>query len=79
MSELVNTMIDGILYMVVLPQLVGVWWALLCFVTVDQDEEEAQEIPLPNVKSTILAKIIDFAKYYRTEPMNPIEKVCIFT
>ena len=41
----------------------------------EQDDEEAQEIPLPNVKSAILAKVIEFAQHYRTEPMNEIEKV----
>ena len=41
----------------------------------DLDEEEAQEIPLPNVKSTILAKIIEFAQHYKIEPMSEIEKV----
>lgn len=42
----------------------------------EQDESEAQEIPLPNVKSTILAKVIDFITHYRTEAMTEIEKVC---
>lgn len=41
----------------------------------DQDDEEAQEIPLPNVKSSILAKVIEFAHHYRVEAMNEIEKV----
>lgn len=41
----------------------------------DQDEEEAQEIPLPNVKSAILAKVIEFAQHYKSEPMTEIEKV----
>ena len=41
----------------------------------EQDEEEAQEIPLPNVKSGILAKIIEFMQHYRSDPMNEIEKV----
>jgi S-phase kinase-associated protein 1 len=41
----------------------------------DQDEEEAQEIPLPNVKASILTKVIEFAQHYRTEPMTEIEKV----
>lgn len=41
----------------------------------EQDEEEAQEIPLPNVKSAILAKVIEFAQHYKMEPMNEIEKV----
>ena len=41
----------------------------------EQDDEEAQEIPLPNVKSSILAKVIEFNQHYKTEPMNEIEKV----
>lgn len=40
----------------------------------EQDEEEAQEIPLPNVKSSILAKVIEFQQHYKKEPMNEIEK-----
>jgi S-phase kinase-associated protein 1 len=38
-------------------------------------EDEAQEIPLPNVKSAILAKVIEFAQHYREDPMHEIEKV----
>ena len=41
----------------------------------EQDDEEAQEIPLPNVKSPILAKVIEFAQHYTGEPMTEIEKV----
>lgn len=41
----------------------------------DIDEEEAQEIPLPNVKSSILAKVIEFATHYGVEQMTEIEKV----
>jgi S-phase kinase-associated protein 1 len=40
----------------------------------DEDDEEQQEIPLPNVKSQILAKVIEFARHYVEEPMNDIEK-----
>lgn len=43
----------------------------------DQDSEEAQEIPLPNVKSAILARVIEFAQHHKIEPMNDIEKVGI--
>jgi len=43
----------------------------------DQDDEESQEIPLPNVKSAILAKVIEYCQHYKTEPMTEIEKVHI--
>lgn len=39
------------------------------------NEDEKQEIPLPNVKSSILAKVIEFTQHYKTEPMTEIEKV----
>jgi len=41
----------------------------------DQDEDEAQDIPLPNVKSSILAKVIEFEQHSAIEKMNEIEKV----
>ena len=41
----------------------------------DQNDDEAQDIPLPNVKSTILAKVIEFIQHHKTEPMSEIEKV----
>mmetsp|Transcript_24924 Transcript_24924/g.25142 ORF Transcript_24924/g.25142 Transcript_24924/m.25142 type:complete len:179 (-) Transcript_24924:207-743(-) len=40
----------------------------------EQDENEAQEIPLPNVKTPILAKVIEFTHHYKAEPMTEIEK-----
>ena len=40
----------------------------------DQDEEEAQEIPLPNVKSAILSKVIEFLNHFKVEAMTEIEK-----
>jgi len=39
-----------------------------------QDDEEAQEIPLPNVKAVILAKVIEFMQHSKVEPMTEIEK-----
>jgi S-phase kinase-associated protein 1 len=44
-------------------------------ITDDDDSDEIQEIPLPNVKSTILSKVIEFAKHYKEEAMTEIEKV----
>jgi len=43
----------------------------------DQDDEESQEIPLPNVKSAILAKVIEYCHHYKTDPMTEIEKVIL--
>jgi S-phase kinase-associated protein 1 len=40
----------------------------------EDDDEEQQEIPLPNVKSQILGKVMEFCKHYSEEPMNDIEK-----
>ncbi len=39
----------------------------------DENEDEVQEIPLPNVKSSILSKVIEYCTHYQTvEPMAPI-------
>ena len=40
----------------------------------EDDDEEQQEIPLPNVKSQSLGKVIEFCKHYSEDPMNEIEK-----
>ena len=42
-----------------------------------QDDDEAQEIPLPNVKAQTLARVIEFCQHYKTERMNEIEKVSL--
>jgi S-phase kinase-associated protein 1 len=46
-------------------------------IDVDDDDEETQVIHLPNVKSAILAKVIEYCQHYKTEPMTEIEKVCL--
>merc|ERR1712146_13047 len=40
----------------------------------EDDDEEQQEIPLPNVKSQSLGNVIEFCKHYSEDPMNEIEK-----
>ena len=37
-------------------------------------EAEDHEIPLPNVKSEVLSKVIEFCKYHEKKPMKEIEK-----
>jgi S-phase kinase-associated protein 1 len=39
----------------------------------DASENEVQVIPLPNVDSKILSKIIEYLKYHKTNPAEPIE------
>lgn len=40
----------------------------------DCDDGEAQEIPLPNVKAQVLAKVIEFCTHHKDDPMSEIEK-----
>ena len=40
--------------------------------TIDEDDGEDHEIQLPNVKSAVLAKVIEYCEYYQTNEMTPI-------
>ena len=50
----------------------------MTFLPDDQNDDEIQEIPLPNVKTRALAKVIEYAEHYKIDPMNEIAKVRIF-
>lgn len=40
----------------------------------DDDDDEVREIPLPNVKDAVLAKVIQYCTHYKTvEAMTPIQ------
>lgn len=40
----------------------------------DDDDDEIREIPLPNVKDAVLAKVIQYCTYYKEQtPMTPIQ------
>jgi len=42
--------------------------------TIDEEsDEDVQEIPLPNVKTAVLAKVIEYCTHYKSEPMTPIQ------
>jgi hypothetical protein len=43
----------------------------------DQIDDEVPEIPFPDVKRHILAKVIEYAEHYQVEPMTEIAKVRI--
>ena len=40
----------------------------------DDENEKSTEIPLPNVKSEVLRKVIEFCEHHLAEPMTEIEK-----
>merc|ERR1711964_302575 len=42
--------------------------------TMWEGDKEELEIPLPNVKSAILKKVIEYMKYHHTNPAKEIEK-----
>ena len=44
---------------------------------VDDEEDSEQTVPLPNVNSQTLVKVIDFMNHYKEMPMIEIEKVSL--
>jgi len=43
----------------------------------EDDDNDVQEMPLPNVRSCVLAKVIEYCRHYFKEPMSEIEKPLI--
>ena len=41
----------------------------------DDDEDNVTEIPLPNVKATVLAKVIEYCTYYKNTEASKILNV----
>jgi S-phase kinase-associated protein 1 len=39
----------------------------------EDDEDEVREIPLPNVKDSVLSKVIEYCTHYKEEPMTSIQ------
>lgn len=75
MSELVKSMIDGINPL--FPCTAFLILIKFIFVSISeggQEDDEAQEIPLSNVKAQTLARVIEFCRHFKTERMNDIEK-----
>jgi len=42
--------------------------------TMSEGDKEENEIPLPNVKSSVLKRIVDYMKYHVNNPAKEIEK-----
>lgn len=43
--------------------------------SVEEDETETPNVPIPKVNAADLARVIEFCTHYLEEPMTPIEKV----
>ena len=39
----------------------------------EDDEEDLKEIPLPNVKDSVLVKVIEYCTHYKDDPMTAIQ------
>jgi S-phase kinase-associated protein 1 len=78
MSELVKSMMDGKCHRRYRNSNVSLSVLFLtkdfCFLEDAEEEGESIEIPLPNVKSQVLRKVIEFCEHHLQEPMTEIEK-----
>ena len=45
----------------------------------DDADDEKNSIPLPNVRSGILSKVIEYLIHYKEEPMKAISKVAFYS
>ncbi|KAG2772225.1 hypothetical protein Pcac1_g16926 [Phytophthora cactorum] len=43
-------------------------------VTDEQEGDDMQEMPLPNVKALVLAKVVEFCQHHKDAPMDEIHK-----
>ncbi|CAN0114668.1 unnamed protein product, partial [Hapterophycus canaliculatus] len=39
------------------------------------DDAAAKEIPLPNMRSGVVAKVVEFCQHHKADPMSNIPKV----
>ncbi len=46
----------------------------MCTTEGEGDDDEIQDVPLPNLNSKCLSKIVEFLNHYLTDPMKEIEK-----
>ncbi|TMW67378.1 hypothetical protein Poli38472_012494 [Pythium oligandrum] len=42
--------------------------------TSEEDGDDVADVPLPNVKAAVLAKVVEFCQHHHNEPMKEIEK-----
>ena len=73
MSQLVKTMIEGKDRWISHARRKRTHTSSSCCID-ETDEDDGQEIPLPNVKSKVLSKVIEFCGKHHDNPMKDIEK-----